>query len=214
MEVNGVPLTISQPIRNLKEKFGEGGNLATDAGSGEPLTDPRSRPEDEQPYVRPEKSWSIKQEKTNWLSRGWQNMASMVGGTRRLYVMFAVILLCALIALWWRQPPASKTIYLEFTQIRASLRRLQEKRAPRSEFDLVSTRYRPRVKGIVDRLKRVASEQHPLENALYSAAVGGLLPMLENPMTPGSSVREFEIQMERANQLLEGRPSGQTNSPR
>ena len=214
MEVNGLPLSTQPRSRHPNENSRGTSNVVANPDAREPLPGAGGRSDEEQTYVRPEKTWSIKQEKTNWLSRGWYSMSSMVGGPRRLYSLFAVIIVTSLIALWWRQPPASKTIYLEFTQIRASLRRLHEKRAPRSEFDLVSARYRPRVKGIADRLKRVASERHPLENALHKAAVGGLLPMLENPMTPGSAAREFEIQMDRANQLLEGRPANPTNAPR
>lgn len=162
----------------------------------------------EKSYSRPAKSWSIQHRRVNWLSGAWHSAAALVGGSKRLFGLFAGIAIFALLAIWWRQPPPSKAVFQEFTQIRAAVRRLQEKRAPQSEFEAVSARYRPRVKSIADRLKRVASTDRPLEDALYHAAVSGLLPMLDHPLTPGSALREFDLQMDTANKLLGGPPAG------
>lgn len=158
-------------------------------------------------YVRPDKAWSIKRGGTFWIFRLWGSAAAAVGGPSRLYAVLGCLLLIGTFTFWWRQPPPSKTIFREFSQIQVALRRLQERRAPRGEFDRVSARYLPRVKGIAERLKRVATESHPLENTLYQAAVAGLLPMLDNPMTPGGAIREFDNRMEQARKLIEDDPA-------
>ncbi len=154
-------------------------------------------------FVFPEKSWSVGDHKRpGWMANRWRSVAAMVGGPKRLWGLVLSAAAIFLVMTWWQQPPPASTVYREFTNCRTALKRMQERRVGRAEWDLVTTRYRPRIGSIVDRLRSRSSDRYPLERALYLAGQEGLMPMLNNPITYFGSEQIFENQMEIARKLL------------
>ena len=155
------------------------------------------------PFTPPEKAWSMGQTaRPGLVYRGWHTIAGLVGGGKRLVGILFVLSTVISIAWWWQQPPPSASIYREFSSCRAALKRLQDRRVGKAEWELVTDRYRPRIQSIVERLKSRATERHPIEQSLYLAGSLGLIPMFDSLMSYTTADREFEREMSTARKLL------------
>ena len=155
------------------------------------------------PFIPPEKAWSMEQTaRPGLVRRGWHTLTGLVGGGKRLVGILFVLSTIVSIAWWWQQPPPSATIYREFSSCRAALKRLQDRRVGKAEWELVTDRYRPRIQSLVERLKSRANERHPIERSLYRAGSLGLIPMFESLMSYTTADREFEREMDTARKLL------------
>lgn len=167
-------------------------------------------------FIPPDKLWSLgHQPQPGRLTRAWNLIADLVGGSRRLMAILLFISAIGGFSYWWGQPPPARTIFDEFKTCRAAILRLQDRRAKRSEWAPTVERYRPRVQSIVDRLKSRASDRYPLQQSLYLCATMGLLPLLENPMDPTKAERAYEQYIGTARELLDGKnlqPSQSANS--
>lgn len=201
---------------NTKVQVGEASTAAsasasgtadvTSLGSAVPIadqdTDPNRNSIDDRRFAPSARMWSIDDHKPpGWLKRSWNLMADLAGGSRRLTVILISFIAVGSFTYWWLQPPSSRTVYNEFTECRAAILKLQDRRAKRSDFSPVIDRYRPRVQYIVDRLRFRTS--NPVQNELYLAGSQGLLPLIDNPLNPVTAERLFAQHMEAAQRLLD-----------
>lgn len=165
-------------------------------------------------YVPPEKVLALaSQRQPGLLSRSWNIAADHAGGSNRLKVILALCVVAGLLIYWWRQPPAARVIYDEFTACRAAIMKLQDRRAKRSEWAPVVDQYRPRVQAIVNRLSSRATDRYRIQKELYSAGTYGLLPLLENPMDPTFAERAFDQHMANARELLDDNNTSKSIKP-
>ena len=137
----------------------------------------------------------------------WKLMADLVGGERRLWAI--VISAAAVVALivWWRQPPSASTIYREFAACHQKLNELRAKKTGPTDWLLALTRERPRIRVLMDGLKKRASAARPAEQELMWAGQHGLLELLKNPADASEFERLYADHMSRAQRLINPKES-------
>jgi hypothetical protein len=152
-------------------------------------------------YVPPEKIWSLgHRTRRGWIRRGWNLVADLVGGEKRLRIGLVATALSIAFVYWWMQPPAPGEILSEFKSCYSAIQKLRDKRAPRSEYDPVVARYLPRVRFMVERLRFSRGQA---QRELFLAGSDGLIPLLGHPKDPYEAEIKFEQHFETARQLLE-----------
>ena len=152
----------------------------------------------------PGKSWNIaKYQRHGRVKQLGIAAVHLAGGPARLTVISILIITIFALIGWWQLPPSNLTIYSEFVQMRSVLKRLQDRRVGRSEWESTTSRYRDRIRSITNRLKFWSTNRFPLSQSLYVAGTQGLLPMLDNPMSVGTSDWQFDQQMQKARSILE-----------
>jgi hypothetical protein len=173
-------------------------NVATAKRS---IETPRSR----ESFVPSGKSWQIDvAANRSPFVHAWNVCAGMVGGSRRLKLLLSVALFIGMVTYWWQLPPSASTIYREFATCRTVFQRLQNRHAKRADWDEATARYRPRMKYLLSRLKPLATEKHPIQNALYQAGLYGILPVIDGPGSFNDPDPNFDKNMKRARDLLDG----------
>lgn len=136
------------------------------------------------------------------IGRVWQQVSDIVGGPGRLRaIVFAVAAVIALIV-WWRQPPSARTIHREFAACHQKMKELRERRAGPSDWSAALSRERPRIRVLMDGLKKRAGAARPAEQELMWAGQYGLLELLKNPKDATDFERLFADHMSRAERLI------------
>jgi hypothetical protein len=137
------------------------------------------------------------------IGRTWQQVSDIVGGPGRLrMILFAITAVVALVV-WWRQPPSAGTIYREFLACHQKLKELRERRAGPTDWSAALSRERPRIRLLMDGLKKRASAARPAEQELLWAGQFGLLELLKNPRDATEFERMFADHMSRAQRLID-----------
>lgn len=137
------------------------------------------------------------------LGQTWKLVADLVGGERRLWgIVISFIAVVALIV-WWRQPPSASTIYREFAACHQKLNELRARRAGPTDWSMALTRERPRIRLLMDGLKKRASAGRPAEQELLWAGQYGLLNLLKNPTDATEFERLYTDHMSRAQRLID-----------
>ncbi len=123
------------------------------------------------------------------------------GGRGR--VQNTVAFLVVMLGLWvyWRWPPAAKTISTEFHQYAMQLDGMKDPASPAWKDFVV--RNKPRIQKLVESLKPRANGANSVERNLFSAGEKGLLPMLDEGLD-GESRKKFSTYWNNAQLLLEG----------
>ena len=157
------------------------------------------------PFVPPAKTWKLSPEAGRYSpSHVWNIGAGIVGGSGRLAVLLVSLMAIGAVMYWWQLPPPARTIYKEFTTCRAVFKKLQDRRVNRNEWDEASSRYRPRIQYILNRLKPRASAKYPIEKALYHAGTEGVLSIIDNPGRYSDNEIEYEKHIKIVRDYLEG----------
>ena len=184
--------------------------MAAASRPGDPAHSDGSTGSARTPYLPPAKTWSnANQTRPSRLRQGWDLLAHLCGGSKRLSWGLVTLTSMGLFFVWWQQPPASETIYREFTDCYATLQKLRERRIGRSEWAPTVTRFRPRVQSILTRLQ---FRNRPEQKELYQAGTQGLVPLLDVPRDPTDAERVFEKHMRAARAILDhGQPSASPN---
>ena len=137
-------------------------------------------------------------------------MADLVGGERRLWAIVVSVAAVVALIVWWRQPPSASTIYREFAACHQKLNELRVRRAGPTDWSLALTRERPRIRLLMDGLKKRASAARPAEQELMWAGQYGLLDLLKNPPDATEFERLYTDHMRRAQRLIDPKGASAT----
>lgn len=142
------------------------------------------------------------------LGQTWKLAADLVGGERRLWGIVASFAAIVALIVWWRQPPSAGSIHREFAACHQKLNDLRARRAGPTDWSMALSRERPRVRLLMDGLKKRANAARPAEQELLWAGQYGLLELLKNPTDATEFERLFADHMSRAKRLID--PGGST----
>ena len=144
------------------------------------------------------------------LGQTWKLVADLVGGERRLWAIVVSVAAVVALIVWWRQPPSASTIYREFAACHQKLNELRVRRAGPTDWSLALTRERPRIRLLMDGLKKRASAARPAEQELMWAGQYGLLDLLKNPPDATEFERLYTDHMRRAQRLIDPKGASAT----